>query len=189
MPVEFEEVPSTKVDKVGRSGIPPLSGPVPSGNLPARLQTDRARHEQLTAVTRTASALEPWMLGLGRAIFGGFFVYNGINHFRNAQMLTEYARAKNVPLPGAAVAVTGGMLVLGGLSLIAGTRPKLGASLISAFLAGVSPQIHNFWRIDDPQQKMQEMTNFSKNMALLGAACIAAAVPEPWPVSLPVGRG
>ena len=33
---------------------------------------------------------------LGRAIFGGFFVYNGINHFLNEQGMRQYAASKGV---------------------------------------------------------------------------------------------
>jgi len=125
-----------------------------------------------------------WLLGLARGIFGGYFLYNGINHFINGQMLTEYARSKEVPLPGAAVTLSGAMIVAGGLSLMTGTRPKMGASLITGFLLGVSPQIHNFWQIENEQQRMEEFINFTKNIALIGGACFAAALPEPWPMSL-----
>ena len=30
--------------------------------------------------------------------------------------------------------------------------------------------MHNFWSVQDPQQKMGDQINFFKNMALLGAA-------------------
>jgi hypothetical protein len=55
---------------------------------------------------------------------------------------------------------------------------------IAGFLVGVSPLIHDFWNMEDPQQRQNEMINFSKNMALLGAALALAAVEEPWPASL-----
>ena len=42
----------------------------------------------------------------------------------------------------------------------------------------------DFWNIDDQQQRMQEMVNFTKNMALIGGACFAADDPEPWPGSV-----
>jgi predicted outer membrane repeat protein len=35
---------------------------------------------------------------------------------------------------------------------------------------------------------MNEQINFSKNLALLGGALIASAVPEPWPASVPGPR-
>ncbi len=40
---------------------------------------------------------------LGRLLFGGYFLYNGINHFRNHESLTQYAAAKDVPNSDAAV--------------------------------------------------------------------------------------
>jgi uncharacterized membrane protein YphA (DoxX/SURF4 family) len=123
-------------------------------------------------------------LVLGRALLGGFFLYNGINHFRNRTMLEGYSAMKGVPYPEVAVAGSGAMLVLGGLSLIAGVRPKIGASLIGAFLLGVTPRMHDFWNVQDAQQRAGEHINFTKNLGLLGAALIAAAVPEPWPASV-----
>jgi uncharacterized membrane protein YphA (DoxX/SURF4 family) len=125
---------------------------------------------------------------LGRAILGGYFTYNGINHFVNRGMLTEYARSKHVPAAAAAVPVSGAMLLLGGLSILTGVRPKAGASLIATFLLGVSPSMHDFWQIEDQSQRMQEFVNFTKNMALVGSACLVAAFPEPWPASVRTTR-
>jgi uncharacterized membrane protein YphA (DoxX/SURF4 family) len=120
----------------------------------------------------------------GRAIFGGYFLYSGINHFQNADMLSGYAASKGVPAPKAAVIGSGALIVLGGLSLLLGLKPKLGAGMIGAFLLGVTPSMHDFWKQDEPQTKMNERTHFLKNMALIGGATLAAAVPEPWPVSV-----
>jgi len=107
---------------------------------------------------------------LGRVVFGGFFLYNAINHITQHRTLSQYAAAKNVPMPDKAVALSTALLLLGGTGLVSGAAQKLGAISTIAFLAGVSPMIHDFWNIDDPQQKQAEMINFSKNVALLGAA-------------------
>jgi uncharacterized membrane protein YphA (DoxX/SURF4 family) len=103
-------------------------------------------------------------------------------------MLTRYARSKRVPAPDAAVLTSGAMILLGGLSLLTGTRPKVGASLIAAFLLGVTPWMHAFWTVEDETQRMQELVNFTKNAALIGGAAFAAANAEPWPASAHVGR-
>jgi putative oxidoreductase len=137
-----------------------------------------------------AKARARWRAGetaalvLGRALFGGLFLYNGINHFRNRTMLEGYSAMKGVPFPEAAVAGTGTLLVLGGLSLLAGTRPKLGAALIGIFLVGTTPKMHDFWNVEDVQRRAAEQINFTKNLGLLGGALIAAAMPEPWPASV-----
>ena len=82
-----------------------------------------------------------------------------------------------------AVPVSGTLILLGGLSLLMGKQPKVGASLITTFLLGVTPQMHAFWTIDDETQRTQELVNFTKNLALIGGAALAAAIPEPWPAS------
>jgi putative oxidoreductase len=125
---------------------------------------------------------------IGRLLFGGFFVFSGINHFKQHKMLSQYAGAKKVAIPDVAVTVSGVALLIGGASLLLGVKPKLGAAAIVGFLAGVSPVIHNFWAIEDPNQRMNDMINFTKNMALLGGAVALMGVDEPWPASVPVAQ-
>jgi putative oxidoreductase len=125
---------------------------------------------------------------IGRIIFGGFFLYNGINHLRQRRILAHYAGSKHVPAPHAGVVISGLMLVAGGASIALGLKPKLGSAAIIAFLAGASPTMHDFWRAEDPGQRMADLINFSKNLALLGAALALMGTKEPWPASVPVPR-
>jgi len=125
---------------------------------------------------------------VGRLVFGGFFFYNGINHFKQRKELAKHASSKHVPMPEAAVTVSGGLLTIGGASILLGIKPKLGAAAIIGFLAGVSPVMHDFWRVEDPNQRMNDMINFSKNVALLGGALALMSVEEPWPASVPVAQ-
>src|SRR5579864_7685682 len=125
---------------------------------------------------------------IGRLIFGGFFVYNGIHHLQERKTMGQYAKSKNVPLAEAAVAATGVVMIAGGASVLLGIKPKLGTAAIAGFLAGVSPVMHNFWSVQEPQQRMNEMINFSKNMALLGSALALMGVDEPWPISVPISQ-
>jgi uncharacterized membrane protein YphA (DoxX/SURF4 family) len=138
----------------------------------------------------TANGHEPngALLGLGRAILGGYFLYNGINHFREIDQYASYAESKGVPVPRAAVAATGGLLVGGGVSLLTGIKPKLGAGMIEAFLLGVTPQMHAFWAVDDSERQAEQI-NFMKNMALVGAALVTSSIPAPWPASLSQANG
>jgi uncharacterized membrane protein YphA (DoxX/SURF4 family) len=125
---------------------------------------------------------------LGRVVFGGFFAQSGINHFRNREGMSQYAAAKGVPAAEAAVPGTGALLLFGGLSVIAGLKPKLGLAAILGFLIPVSLQMHRFWEEQDPQRQQMEMINFMKNMALAGAALMLLQMPEPWPVSVDATR-
>jgi putative oxidoreductase len=121
---------------------------------------------------------------IGRILFGGFFLYSGIHHLMRRRELAQYAGAKNVPLPDAAVEATGIMLLIGGGSVLLGLKPKIGTAAIMAFLAGVSPVMHDFWSQEDPQRRQNEMVNFMKNLALLGAALALTGAKEPWPASV-----
>jgi uncharacterized membrane protein YphA (DoxX/SURF4 family) len=119
----------------------------------------------------------------GRLIFGGFFLYSGINHIVHKDQIVPYADAKKVPMPEAAVLGTGAVLIASGLSVILGLKPKLGAAGVIMFLAGVSPAMHNFWTHEDPAQRQNDMIHFMKNMALLGAALALLDVKK-WPASI-----
>lgn len=124
---------------------------------------------------------------IGRLLFGGFFLYNGINHFKNRGQMGQYAASKGVPLANAAVAASGALLVFGGASIITGILPKLGTAAIAGFLGGVSPVMHDFWK-ESAEQRTNQMVHFSKNVALLGADLMLMSVPEPWSMSLPVAQ-
>ena len=126
----------------------------------------------------------------GRAIFGGFFAYNGVNHFQNKKMMAAYAESKGVPATAAEAAIpaTGAMLLAGGLSIMAGASPRQGLATVIGFLIPVTLQMHRFWEAEDPQERMNEMIQFSKNLALVGAAMMLLQIPEPWPISIDEAR-
>jgi uncharacterized membrane protein YphA (DoxX/SURF4 family) len=121
---------------------------------------------------------------IGRIVFGGFFLVNGINHLTMLSMMAAYSEAKGVPAAGPAVVVTGLLLIFGGLSVLLGFRPRLGLAALIVFLVGVTPLMHGFWQVADAQARLHETTQFMKNAALLGAALALLRLPIPWPVSL-----
>ncbi len=125
---------------------------------------------------------------IGRSIFGGYFIYSGINHFMHREQLSQYANAKRLPSADAMVMASGAAMILGGSSIVLGVKPKLGVLAIAGFLASVSPTMHDFWRSEDPNQRQNDLINFSKNVALIGGALALLGVEEPWPVSVPVGQ-
>jgi len=120
----------------------------------------------------------------GRVLFGGLFVYNGVNHFRNYAAIRGYCAYKGVPMPGPSAIASGVWLLASGVSVVAGFRPEAGLALIVLFLLVVTPVIHDFWTVADPAQRMGEFVNFTKNAALMGAALMMSLLPRPWPYSL-----
>lgn len=121
---------------------------------------------------------------IGRIILGGFFIVSGLNHFFKFGMMKGYSASKGLPLPGASVAGTGVMLVLGGSSLLLGLYPRVGAVVLIFFLIAAAFTIHNFWSVRDAQARIADQVNFLKNLALVGALLMILAIPVPWPLSL-----
>jgi putative oxidoreductase len=121
---------------------------------------------------------------IGRALFGGLFLYNGLNHFLRYEATRAYAAYKRVPLPAVVPFISGVCLLTGGASVVTGFRPEMGLGLIVAFLVVVTPKMHAFWAATDPTQRMGDFINFQKNVALAGAALMMLAIPRPWPYSL-----
>ncbi len=114
--------------------------------------------------------------GIGRAIFGGFFVYSGMNHFSNMEALEGYAAAKRNHYPHLSVKGSGVLMTAAGTSLMLGIRPEIAAVAVAGFLSVASASMHDFWNIEDPQTKQAELIQFSKNVALIGAAIAIAGV-------------
>ena len=120
---------------------------------------------------------------IGRVIFGGYFIYNGINHFKNNVALTGYAASKGVLFPKYAVYLSGVLILLGGIGIVLGAYVKYAIVALCLFLIPVTFMMHQYWKATDPMQKSFEFVNFTKNLALLGAALMTLAVLEPWSFS------
>jgi putative oxidoreductase len=121
---------------------------------------------------------------IGRVLLGGFFAYSGFNHFKGLTMMSGYAQMKGIPLPKPFVAMSGALLLIGGLSILLGIYPTVGVIALALFLIPVTYLMHAFWKVQDPMARMGERVNFTKNVALLGAALTLLAIPQPWTVSL-----
>jgi len=123
-----------------------------------------------------------WVLLIGRVVFGGYFFYSGLNHFLQMKQMAAYAATHGVP--AVMIPLTGALLLIGGLHVLLGVMPRFGLSLLVAFLIPVTLIMHAFWLVPDPQQRMSEVVNFTKNAALIGACFGIMAVPVPWPYSV-----
>lgn len=113
---------------------------------------------------------------LGRLLFGGYFIFNGYNHFTNSKMMIGYAQSKKVPMANIAVPLTGLMLIVGGLTYLFDFHALAGSLILIIFIVPVTFMMHAFWSIKDQNQKMGEMVNFTKNLALLGALILFAVL-------------
>lgn len=119
--------------------------------------------------------METIVLYLGRILFGGYFIMSGYNHLANLTMMAGYTQSKGVPAAKPAVAFTGILLLIGGISTLLNFYPVVGLVALIVFLVPVTFLMHAFWKVQDPMAKMGERVNFTKNLALLGGVLILLA--------------
>ncbi|WP_128905141.1 DoxX family membrane protein [Halorubrum amylolyticum] len=125
---------------------------------------------------------------LGRLLFGVTLAFMGLNHFMDVDTMAGYAEFKGLPAPRFSVIASGLVLVLGGLGVAAGAFPVLAAGGLAAFLLASAVTMHDFWSIDDPEEKQNEMTSFLKNLYGVGAALALLAVGgTAWPYAVNLG--
>lgn len=114
---------------------------------------------------------------IGRILFSLLFIAAGVmGHLVGYAQLKGYAESKGFPLAGPAVLVSGVGIVVGGIGLILGVWADLSALGIAVFLFFTAFFIHRFWGETEPMARTMEMTQFQKDLALLGAALVFFAV-------------
>jgi putative oxidoreductase len=114
-----------------------------------------------------------WLLLLGRILFAFQFVSAGWSfHLRQRQMAVGYSKMMGAPAPEITVPLTGIQIILGGLMIVLGFWVDLAALLLIAFLIPTNYFMHPFWKVDDPEQKVVQATQFWKNTALIGGALV-----------------
>lgn len=104
----------------------------------------------------------------GRVMIGLIFLMSAIgNKIPNFYDVVQYMAGAGVPapqilLPGAIV-----FLIVGSLSVMAGFKTRIGASLLLIFLILATYYFHDFWTFEGQQAQMQ-MIQFMKNLSLMG---------------------
>ena len=93
------------------------------------------------------------VLIIGRILFALMFITGGINHFTKAEAMSGYAQFKGVPQPKLANALSGLMLLAGGLSVVLGVWADLGALVLAVVLLAMALMMHDFWKATDPPSR------------------------------------
>jgi putative oxidoreductase len=128
------------------------------------------------------------VLLIGRIVFSYFFIYSGFNHLTKLSQYSQYAGASGVPAPTLLTAISGLMLLAGGVGILLGIKPRWGALLIAIFLVAAAFTVHKFWGITDPAMAGNQAAQFWKNISLAGACLmlygLGTLYPARWPYSL-----
>jgi uncharacterized membrane protein YphA (DoxX/SURF4 family) len=111
------------------------------------------------------------VLLIGRVLFVNVFIISGVGfHFVQRGQGVEYARSKGVPAPELLVPFSGLLAVVGGLLVALGLWADLGSLLLAVFIFPVAVSMHAFWKETEPMSRIMEQVQFTKDVALGGAA-------------------
>ena len=89
----------------------------------------------------------------------------------------EAARAIHTPLPEVMVRLNGAAMVLAGVMLGLGQRPRAGAAILAASMVPTTLAGHPYWRLDaveDADARAEMRIHFTKNASLTGALALIA---------------
>ena len=129
--------------------------------------------------------LYPWMHLIGRIFFSMIFIMSGVGHLMKLEETAGYAQSKGIPAPKAAAALSGAVILIGGVLVLVGWTRFIGAGLLFFFLVPTAFLMHPFWKETDPTAKQNEMAHFLKVIGLAGAALLIAYYGGGWwPMSL-----
>jgi hypothetical protein len=92
-------------------------------------------------------------------------------------------------MAGPAVIVNGVAIILGGIGIAAGIWIDISALVIAVFLFFTTFFIHSSWKETDQMARMMDMTQFQKDIALLGASLVFFAVAAYGGGSRPLANG
>ena len=113
---------------------------------------------------------------LGRLMLAAIFlmaaVGQSIPKFSDtaASMEAEGVPAPKIMLGGAIL-----VLIAGSLSIAAGFKARIGATLLLVFLLLATYFFHDFWTQEDPVAKQEYMIQFLKNTSMMGAMLLIIA--------------
>jgi len=108
---------------------------------------------------------------IGRLLFGLGLALQASEDFRDMDDTIEYAESADVPLPDLAAPFASGMMLVAGVGVALWRVPRIATGAAAAFLAVVTPTMHDFWNAEEGSKSGERLAFFG-NMAMLGAALV-----------------
>jgi putative oxidoreductase len=113
---------------------------------------------------------------LGRVMLSTIFILSAVgNKIPNFKAVASLMEGEGVPAPQILLVGAIVFLIAGSLSVVLGYKARIGAALLLIFLVLATYYFHDFWTVTDPKLKQEQMIQFMKNLALMGAMVLIIA--------------
>jgi putative oxidoreductase len=124
------------------------------------------------------------LLLIGRILYGCYFLILGGSYAKNAHRIAMRESLKHLPLGQAVIYLCAALSVAGGLGVVLGVHTNLALGALVFMLIFTSFRLHDYWNAEEPEVIALEMSHFTKNMALIGAALMMYSIITPWTISI-----
>ena len=111
---------------------------------------------------------------VGRVLLSVVFILSGVGKIMSWQGTAGFMASHGLPAVGVLLPLTVLCEIGGGLLLLTGLAPQLGAIVLFLFLIPTTVTFHNFWAYTGQDRQMQQV-NFLKNVAIMGGLLVAAS--------------
>lgn len=105
---------------------------------------------------------------LGHASLASMFIFGGTHAFSEPGGRVQKVEAAGIPQPRQATILNGAVMTIAGTTLAFGILPKLSALTLIGTLIPTTYIGHAFWAEESPQARAMQLTQFYKNVAMLG---------------------
>lgn len=115
----------------------------------------------------TRHAADPLLL-LGRVLMGSIFVVSGFGKITALAAFAASLEKRGVPYASMLAVIGACVEFFGGLAIVLGVEVRYVAALMIAFVIVATLISHRFWEIQEAAARQAQVTQFSKNVAIIG---------------------
>jgi putative oxidoreductase len=116
------------------------------------------------------------LLMLARLTLGAIFVLSGYGKLRGFEGFAASLTNRGVPMAQLFGVLGVAAEFGGGLAVVLGFMTRYAALLMIAFIIVATGIAHRFWEVPDPAAHIAQMTNFMKNLSMLGGFLLLFAM-------------
>ena len=107
-------------------------------------------------------------VAIARLLLAGIFIHGGWNAFKDPGNRAKQAEKLGLPKAERMVRANGLAMAAGGTALAMGIVPRAAAAGLIASLVPTTLAGHRFWEEQDEQARRIQLTQFLKNLGLIG---------------------
>jgi putative oxidoreductase len=111
---------------------------------------------------------------IGRILIAAIFLVSGLAKLTDTPGTVAHMTAAGIPYPDTLALIAGGAELLGALAIATGFLARVAGLGLLLYLIPTTLIFHAFWNAAD-QERMTQMVNFMKNLAIIGGLAVLMA--------------